>query len=106
MLGGLGNLTGLLKQAKEMQAHMAKLQEELASRRYEGNAGVGMVKSALIDIKIDPQAVGDLEMLEDLIKAAVGAAVAKAQEAMKSELAALTGGLNMPGLNQMLGGGG
>lgn len=110
MLGGIGNLAGLLKSAKEIQAQMAKIQAELASRRYEGDAGGGMVratvdgKSTLIDIKIDPQAVNDVELLEDLVKAAVCAATAKSQEAMKSELAGLTGGLNIPGMTEMLGG--
>ncbi len=110
MLGGIGNLAGLLKSAKEIQAQMAKIQAELASRRYEGDAGAGMVratvdgKSTLIDIKIDPQAVNDVELLEDLVKAAVCAATAKSQEAMKSELAGLTGGLNIPGMTEMLGG--
>lgn len=111
MFGNLGNLAGILKSAKEMQGQMAKLQEELAGRRYEGDAGGGMVratvngKGTLVDIKIDPQAAGDVELLEDLVKAAVGAAVTKSQEAMKSELASLTGGLNLPGLTEMLGGG-
>ena len=110
MLGGIGNLAGLLKSAKEIQAQMAKIQEELASRRYEGDAGGGMVratvdgKSTLVDIKIDPQAVNDVELLEDLVRAAVCAATAKSQEAMKSELAGLTGGLNIPGMTEMLGG--
>jgi DNA-binding YbaB/EbfC family protein len=111
MLGGLGNLAGLLKSAKEMQTQMAKLQEELAKRRYDADAGGGVIratvdgKGTLINIKIDPQAVNDVELLEDLVKAAVCAAVAKSQEAMKSELASLTGGLNVPGLTEMLGGG-
>ncbi len=111
MFGNLGNLAGILKSAKEMQGQMAKLQEELAGRRYEGDAGGGMVlatvngKGTIVNIKIDPQAVGDVELLEDLVKAAVGAAVTKSQEAMKSELASLTGGLNLPGLTEMLGGG-
>lgn len=110
MLGGIGNLAGLLKSAKEIQAQMAKIQAELASRRYEGDAGGGMVratvdgKSTLVDIKIDPQAVNDVELLEDLVRAAVCAATAKSQEAMKSELAGLTGGLNIPGMTEMLGG--
>ncbi len=110
MLGNLGNLTGLLKSAKEMQSQMAKLQEDLANRRYERDAGAGAVratvdgKGTLIDIKIDPNAVADVELLEDLVKSAVGAAVAMAQEAMKAEMAALTGGLNLPGLSEMLGG--
>ena len=111
MLGGLGNLAGLLKSAKEMQTQMAKLQEELARRRYDADAGGGVIratvdgKGTLINIKIDPEAVNDVELLEDLVKAAVCAAVAKSQEAMKRELASLTGGLNVPGLTEMLGGG-
>ena len=111
MLGGLGNFTGLLKSAKDLQSNLAKMQEQLAARRYEGGAGGGMVlaivdgRGTLIDIKIDPQAATDIELLEDLVKAAVGAATTKSQEGMKQELGALTGGLNIPGLAQMLGGG-
>ena len=111
MLGGLGNLAGILKSAKELQTNMQKLQEELATRRFEADAGGGMVRAvtdgrcALVDIKIDPKAAQDVELLEDLVKGAVGAAMKKAQEAMKSELAGLTGGLNIPGLTDMLGAG-
>ena len=111
MLGGFGNLAGILKSAKDLQGNLAKLQEQLAARRYEGGAGGGMVvatvdgRGSLVDIKIDPQATTDLELLEDLIKAAVGAAAAKSQDEMKQELGALTGGLNIPGLSQMLGSG-
>ncbi len=111
MLGGIGNITSLLKSAGELQGRVAKLQDELAKRRFEGDAGGGMVrttvdgKGTLVDIKIDPQTVGDVELLEDLVKAAVGAAVKKSQEAMRSELTSLTGGLNIPGLSEMLGGG-
>lgn len=109
MLSGLGNLAGIMKTAKDLQANVQKMQKELQARRYEGDAGGGMVratvdgKSTLIDIKIDPQAVEDVELLEDLVKAAVGAALTKSQEAMKTELAGLTGGLNLPGLSEMLG---
>ncbi len=111
MLGGFGNIAGILKSAKDLQGNMAKLQEQLAARRYEGSAGGGIVlatvdgRGTLVDIKIDPQAASDVELLEDLIKAAVGAASAKSQEGMKQDLSALTGGLNIPGLAQMLGGG-
>ncbi len=111
MLGGLGNLAGLMKSAKDLQSNLAKLQEDLAARRFEGAAGGGLVlatvdgRGSLVAIKIDPQATGDVELLEDLVKAAVAAGVAKSQEAMKQELGALTGGLNIPGLSQMLGGG-
>ena len=111
MLGGFGNLAGILKSAKDLQGNLAKLQEQLAARRYEGGAGGGMVvatvdgRGSLVDIKIDPKAATDLELLEDLIKAAIGAAAAKSQDGMKQELGALTGGLNIPGLSQMLGSG-
>ena len=111
MFGGLGNLTGLLKSAKEMQANMAKMQAELATRRYDGDAGGGMVKATvdgkgtLVDIKIEPDAAKDVELLEDLVKSAVGVATAKCQEALKGEISAMTGGMNIPGLTDMLGGG-
>ncbi len=110
MFGNLGNLAGLLKGAKQMQEQMAKMQAELASRRYDGQAGGGMVratvdgKCTLVDIRIEPQAVDDVELLEDLIKAAVSQASGKAQEALKQEMTAMTGGMNIPGLTDMLGG--
>ena len=113
MLGGLGNLANMLKSAKELQGNMEKMQAELAQKRYEGEAGGGLVhavvngKCALVDIKIDPKAVEDVELLEDLVKAAVGSAISKAQEGIKQEMSALTGGLPLPpGLGNMLGGGG
>ncbi len=110
MLGGLGNLAGLLKQARQMKEQMDQVQADLERRSFEATAGAGLVtatvngKSELTDIKIDPRAVQDIEMLEDLIKAAVGAATAKAREAVKEEMLKLTGGLNLPGLSDMLGG--
>ena len=112
MLGGLGNIGGLLKQAKELQGKMQAMQEELRAHHYDGQSGGGMIqvtvngRSELISIKIDPQAVSDLEMLEDLIKAAVNAANTNAQKGMQEEMAKLTGGLDIPGLSGMLGGAG
>ena len=112
MLGGLGNLPGLFKQAKEMQEQMAKIQEELATRRFEGEAGAGLVKAyvngkkELVDIRIDPKAVEDVELLEDLVKSSVAAAMQKAQAGSEEELAKLTGGLNIPGLSDLLNKGG
>ena len=109
MLGGLGNLAGLMKQAKSLQENMAKVQEALAQQRFEADAGAGMVraevngKGELIQVKIDPKATEDVELLEDLVKAAVCAAAAKAQEGMKAEMAKLTGGLNLPGLTELMG---
>jgi len=112
MFGGLGNLAGLMKQAKSMQENMQKMQESLALQRFEAEAGAGLVravvngKSELVDIKIAPEALTDVELLEDMIKAAIGAAGRKAQDGVKAEVAKLTGGLNIPGLTDLLGGGG
>jgi len=109
MFGGLGNLGSMLKQAKSLQENMQKMQESLAKQTYDADAGAGMVtatvngKGELVRVKIDPKAAEDIELLEDLIKAAVGAASGKAQDAMKTEMAQLTGGLNIPGLENMLG---
>ena len=108
MLGNLGNITNLLKAAKDMQGKLAETQKALATRRFEGDAGGGMVRATvdgrgtLLDIKIEPQAVGDVELLEDLVKAAVGMAVTKAHEEAKNDMAELTGGLSIPGLGDML----
>lgn len=109
MFGGLGNLAGMLKQAKSLQENLQKVQEELAARTYDADAGAGMVraevngKMELVRVKIDPSVAGDVELLEDLIVAAVSAATRKAQESAKEEMAKLTGGLSIPGLTDMLG---
>lgn len=112
MLGGLGNLTGLMKTAREFQGNLAKMQAELAERRFDADAGGGMVrvtvdgKGRLVDVKIEPSAAKDIELLEDLIKGAVCAAMVKSQDAMKEEMSKLTGGMNLPGLGDLLGQGG
>ena len=112
MFGGLGNLAGLMKQAKSLQANMQKMQESLEQQRYEAEAGAGMVrivvngKSELVDVKIDPEATSDTELLEDMIKAAMAAATRKAQDGAKAEMAKLTGGMDVPGLGELMGGGG
>ncbi len=111
MLGGLGDLTNLLKSAKDLNSNMAAMQTELAQKRFDAEAGGGQVraivdgKGTLVDIKIAPEAVADVELLEDLIKAAVGAAIKKSQNTLQAELAKITGGLNLPpGMADMLGG--
>lgn len=110
MLGGLGNLGGLFKQAKEFQERLAAIQQKLAAKRFQGESGAGAVvatvdgKGTLVDVKIQPDAVADVELLEDLITSAVGAAADKAHEAVREEMTALTGGINIPGLTDMLGG--
>ena len=109
MLGGIGNLTNLLKSAKDMQEKFGRMQEEMARQRHEGDAGGGMVratvdgKGTLVDIKIQPDAVTDIELLEDLVKGAVSVATSKAHNAAKEHMEQLAGGLNIPGLNEMLG---
>jgi len=111
MFGNLGNFTNLLKSAKDLQQNVAKLREELGSRRYEASAGGEMVKAtvdgrgALVDIKIDPSALSDCELLEDMIKAALSSAMAKSSEAMHRDMTALTGGMNLPGLTDFFPGG-
>ncbi len=108
-MAGFGDLAGMMGKVQQMQADMKQLQDELAEKRVEASSGGGMVtaevngRGDLLGIKIDPEVLdpGDLEMLEDLIKAAVNAAVAKSQQQMKDEMAKLTGGLNLPGMDQL-----
>jgi len=106
-LGNLGHfLRDAQKQYQEMQRKMARLQEDLAQRVVEGTAGGGMVtayvngKRELVKIKIAKEVVNpdDVEMLEDLVTAAVTAGTKKAQEMYEEEIAKLTGGLRVPGL--------
>lgn len=111
MFGALGDMMGFAKQAKALKERMEALQAEIASRSYEGDAGAGAVtarvsgRGELLAVKIRPEVVNpsDVEMLEDLIRAAVTAATRKSQEAMKEELAKLTGGMNLPGLGSLMG---
>ncbi len=109
MFGKLGDLPGLLKQAKEMQGQMKTMQAELVSRRYDGEAGAGLVRATvngkleLVNIKIDPKATEDIELLEDLIRASMTAATAKAQAGAAEEMKKLTGGVDMGALGKMLG---
>lgn len=109
MLGGLGNLAAMIKGARSLQERMSAMQADLAAKRFSADAGAGAVSATvdgqgnLVDIKIEPAAAADVELLEDLVKAAVGAAAQKAREQVKADLAQLTGGLNIPGLSEMLG---
>lgn len=96
-------------QFKNIQENMAKMQEEMERRSIEASSGGGMVtakvngKGDLLNIKIEPATMvsGDIEMIEDLVKAAVNAAVAKSREEMKEEMAKITGGLDIPGLENL-----
>ena len=105
-MGGLGNMGNLVKQAQKMQRDMAQVQAELKERVVEGTAGGGTVKAMvnghmeLVSLKIDPQAVDpdDVEMLEDLILAAVSQALKKAREMADEAMAKVTGGMGLPGM--------
>lgn len=96
----------IMQQAQKMQAELAKAQAELAEKRFEGSAGGGMVTAVvtggpeLVEVKISPDVVdpSDVEMLEDLVVAAVRQAIDAAVEAANSELGGLAGGLDMGGL--------
>ncbi len=96
----------MMKQARQMQDKMAKLQEEMASKTVEAAAGGGMVTATangagdIVSIKIEPQVVDpeDVEMLEDLVRAACNEAVRKGKDLMADEMKKLTGGMNIPGL--------
>ncbi len=100
------NLGNLMKQAQQMQEKLLKMQEELATRTIEASAGGGMVtvtvngKSEVMSIKIEKEVVDpeDVDMLEDLVSAAVNEALRKAQEMMQEEMSKVTGGLKIPGL--------
>jgi DNA-binding YbaB/EbfC family protein len=102
--GGMGNL---MKQAQKMQKDMEKLQEELQDRSVESTAGGGAItvvvtgKKEIKEIIIKPEVVDpdDVEMLQDLILAAVNEALRKAEEMVSSEMSKITGGLGgMPGM--------
>ena len=101
-------MSGMMKRVQRMQKKMMQLQEEIAERRVEGTAGGGMVtavvdgKMNVVEIRIDPAVVDaeDVEMLEDLVLAAVNQGQQKAQEMMNQEMGQLAGGLNLPGLGQ------
>lgn len=100
------NMNTMMKQAQKLQKKMLQTQQELATKTVEATAGGGMVKvvanggqkieSIVLEKEIvDPQ---DIEMLQDLVLAAVNDALNKAQEMVSSEMNKLTGGLNIPGL--------
>ena len=96
----------MMKQAQKMQAEAARAQEEIAAMEFEASAGGGMVKvvaggdNTIKSIAIDPEAIDpeDVEMLQDMVVAAVNEALRTANDTTEREMSKLTGGLNMPGL--------
>ena len=105
-MASIGGMGSLLKQAQEMQARMAKIQEELGQRTVEGSAGGGMVQVTVngqfnltvVQIEASVIKADEKEMLEDLILAAVNDGMRKAREMASAEMAKLTGGFKIPGL--------
>jgi len=101
------NLSGLMKQASQMQARMQEMQARLEASQIEGTAGAGLVtltlsgKGELKKIKIDPKLLdpSETEMLEDLIVAAHQDAKRKSEAIAEAEMKNLTGGINIPGLS-------
>jgi DNA-binding YbaB/EbfC family protein len=102
----LGNM---MKEAQKLQAEMLKMQEEAKKKTVEATAGGGMVTvvasggGEIVSIKIEQDVVNpdDVEMLQDLVMAAVNEALRRAQEMVNQEMSKLTGGLQMPGLGDL-----
>ena len=100
---GMGNM---MKQAQKMQSKMVKMQEELSNKTVEATAGGGMIKvvangkQQIVSIDIEKEVVDpdDVEMLQDLVLAAINDALAKSQEMVSGEMSKITGGMNIPGL--------
>ncbi len=99
-------MAGMLKQAQKMQEQMSKVQEAAATKTFEPTSGGGMVtavvngKQQLVSLAIEKDVVdpSDIEMLQDLITAAVNEGLRKSKDLLASEMGKLTGGMNIPGL--------
>ncbi len=108
-MGG-ANMQNMMKQAQKMQQQMLQMQQELEEKEYEATAGGGVVKATLTgkkvlrSITIDPEAVDpdDVEMLQDLVVAAVNEALRMAEEDAAGSMGKLTGGMNLGGLGGLL----
>lgn len=115
MFKGLGNLTGMMQQAREMQERMAAARDRIGALRVEGSAGGGMVTvqatgdMRIQTVKLDPTLLAateqhppDRELIEDLIASAVNQALQKAKDESAAEMARITGSLDVPGLQDAL----
>ena len=95
-------LSGLMRQAQQMQENMKKVQDELAALEVEGQAGAGLVKILMTckydvrRVSIDPSVLDDKEMLEDLMAAAVNDAVRRVEATTQEKMAAVTAGMPLP----------
>ena len=94
----------MMRQAQKLQAELQKVQAELENSTVEGSSGGGVIKvimtgkQSIESITIDPETVDDIELLQDLVVAAVNDAFNKTQEMAASKMGAITGGMNIPGL--------
>lgn len=122
MFDNLKNMAGLMGQAKEFRERAEKLQAELARKTVEGDAGAGAVRVVMngkfdvLSVRVDRPLMAalaggegsatetDQQMVEDLVAAAFNDAMTKARELVQNEMSQLTGGLNIPGLDKLLGG--
>lgn len=104
--GGAQNMNAMIRQAQKMQEQMTEKQEELAAREFHGTAGGGMVevtmngKREITALTIKPEVVDpdDIEMLQDLVVAAVNETFRQVEETTNAEMEKITGGLNLPGM--------
>lgn len=109
-LENIANLGGLMKQAQEMSGKMQQLTEELKAKRVMGSSGAGLVEveasgtGEVLAVRIDQGLIEkqDRELLEDLLPGAINDAQKKAKELYASQMQELTGGMNIPGLGDML----
>lgn len=96
------NLNNLMKEAQKMQERMQEAQQQLSQLVVSGESGGGMVKIEMngrhdvTNVKINPSIVEEVEMLEDLVRAAINDAVQKVEKASKEKISQLTSGLNIP----------
>lgn len=104
--GGQGNMNAMLKQAQKMQEEMARVQADLEEQEFSAKSGGGAVEAVVSGAKelkrltIDPEVVdpADVEMLEDLVVAAVNEAMKNAEDTSSAEMGKITGGMGFPGM--------
>lgn len=110
MFKSFGNIANIMKQAQEMKSRMGEMESKLAEIRTTGTAGGGLVvvdangQQKILTVRIDEKLLNsdDREMLEDLIAAATNEALQLAKEAAAEQMAELTGGMNLPGMEEMI----
>lgn len=114
MFGNLGQMMGLLRNVGAIKQGVQEMNERLQALRLVGEAGGGQVQATMdgrgevLGVKIDPALVqgGDVELLEELVAAAFRDAAQRVKDAAQQEMQGLAGGLGLPGMDQLLGGGG